>query len=53
MRKNTEMDDEVSSALPACPTCGRPVSLVTATGPAERIASPCGCPIAPGALEEP
>lgn len=37
--------------LPDCPRCGTPVSKVTSRGPMERFASPCGCPLAPGALE--
>ncbi|ELY77054.1 hypothetical protein C486_16425 [Natrinema gari JCM 14663] len=39
--------------LPDCPRCGTPVSQVTMRGPFERIATPCGCSIAPGALEGP
>lgn len=37
--------------LPDCPRCGTPVSKVTSRGPMERFASPCGCPLVPGALE--
>ncbi|WP_228371000.1 MULTISPECIES: hypothetical protein [unclassified Natrinema] len=39
--------------LPDCPRCGTPVSQVTMRGPFDRIATPCGCSIAPGALEGP
>lgn len=44
---------EEGRALPTCPRCGALVSQVTMSGPMERTATPCGCPVAPGALEGP
>ncbi|AGB30824.1 hypothetical protein Natpe_0909 [Natrinema pellirubrum DSM 15624] len=46
-------DDAASSAadderpVPDCPRCGRPVWLMTVSGPGPGIASPCGCPVPP------
>jgi len=37
-------DDEWS--VPDCPRCGRPVWIVTVSGPGPGTASPCGCPAA-------
>ncbi|QCC58983.1 hypothetical protein DVR14_10200 [Natrinema thermotolerans] len=38
-------------SVPDCPRCGRPVWVVTVTGPGVGTASPCGCPVVPGSLE--
>ncbi|WP_081597625.1 hypothetical protein [Natrinema pellirubrum] len=49
----TMTDDAASSAadderpVPDCPRCGRPVWLMTVSGPGPGIASPCGCPVPP------
>ncbi|SER78814.1 hypothetical protein [Natrinema salaciae] len=43
--------DCLESALPDCPRCGRTVWVVSAIGPGEGTASPCGCPVVPGTLE--
>jgi hypothetical protein len=43
--------ERFEASLPDCPTCGRTVWVVSATGPLEATASPCGCTIPPGALE--
>ncbi|RZH69667.1 hypothetical protein ELS17_03715 [Natrinema altunense] len=51
MASMTDSADDDGSSLPDCPRCGTPVSQVTMRGPFERIATPCGCSIAPGALE--
>ncbi|QCS40974.1 hypothetical protein [Natrinema versiforme] len=49
-----EPADEIDGeewAVPDCPRCGRPVWVVTVTGPITATASPCGCSVAPGTLE--
>ncbi|WP_455449014.1 hypothetical protein [Natrinema thermotolerans] len=45
-----QSDDEWS--VPDCPRCGRPVWLVTVSGPGPGIAAPCGCPVAPDLLAD-
>ncbi|WP_230198706.1 hypothetical protein [Halopiger djelfimassiliensis] len=47
-------DDDVPdvSSLPTCPRCGGPVVRVTATGPLEATAAPCGCRVSPGLLDD-
>ncbi|WP_226482326.1 hypothetical protein [Natrinema amylolyticum] len=51
----TEPADDAADAaewsLPDCPRCGRPVWVVTVTGPTDGTASPCGCSVLPGSLE--
>ncbi|WP_264182404.1 hypothetical protein [Natrinema amylolyticum] len=44
-------DPDERTSFPDCPRCGNPVSQVTMRGPLERVATPCGCSVAPGALE--
>ncbi|OAQ53226.1 hypothetical protein HTG_07045 [Natrinema mahii] len=50
----TPVDERAAAAaqgLPDCPRCGRPVWIVTVSGPGVGTASPCGCPVVPGSLE--
>ncbi|WP_226004036.1 hypothetical protein [Natrinema salinisoli] len=35
------------SSQPDCPTCGEPVSIVTASSPHRGTAYPCGCAVDP------
>lgn len=46
----TDLDPE-EAPFPQCPRCGRPVTRVTSTGPAEHTASPCGCRVSGDLLE--
>ncbi|SEW15627.1 hypothetical protein [Natrinema salifodinae] len=52
MSDNRERRDGESTAQPACPACGRPVTIVTVVGPTEGVAAPCGCRVPPGALAD-
>ncbi|WP_195893104.1 hypothetical protein [Halopiger djelfimassiliensis] len=44
-------DDPDSSSATLCPRCGRPIAMVSVTGPIDAVASPCGCRVPPGVLE--
>ncbi|MFA9501875.1 hypothetical protein NP511_06485 [Natrinema thermotolerans] len=44
-------NDPFESSLPDCPHCGRPVWVVTVSGPRDGTASPCGCSVVPDRLE--
>ncbi|ELY88722.1 hypothetical protein C483_15342 [Natrialba hulunbeirensis JCM 10989] len=43
---NTDPPD----TLTPCPRCQTPVTTVSAIGPTDAIAGPCGCRVAPGLL---
>ncbi len=43
--------DPADCPFPLCPRCGRPVTRVTSTGPADHTASPCGCRVSGNLLE--
>ncbi|MDJ1432155.1 hypothetical protein [Halostagnicola sp. A-GB9-2] len=43
--------DPADCPFPLCPHCGRPVTRVTSTGPADHTASPCGCRVSGNLLE--
>ncbi|QSW98981.1 hypothetical protein [Haloterrigena alkaliphila] len=49
------MTDETAgpAARPTCPDCDAPVLTVTVVGPTDGFVAPCGCRIAPLALEAP
>ncbi|WP_169330921.1 hypothetical protein [Natronococcus occultus] len=40
-----------ASSRPDCPLCGRPIAMVTLTGPTDGVVSPCGCRVVPDVLE--
>ncbi|MDQ2049068.1 hypothetical protein RBH26_01080 [Natronolimnohabitans sp. A-GB9] len=45
-------DDSPSmSSVPDCPSCGSSVASMTVLGPTDGVVAPCGCRIAPDALE--
>ncbi|MGQ3412334.1 hypothetical protein ACT4ML_08730 [Natrinema sp. LN54] len=46
----SDRSDSSGDLLPDCPDCGRPVVGVTAVGPTEGYASPCGCQVPPGLI---
>jgi hypothetical protein len=51
---NSDIDaspERDSASLPDCPTCGEPITVVSATGPHTGSASPCGCSVPPDLLE--
>ncbi|WP_226004966.1 hypothetical protein [Natrinema salinisoli] len=43
--------ERFDTALPDCPLCGTPIWAVSVIGPLEASASPCGCTVTPGLLE--
>lgn len=51
----TAGEDSDSAARPSptpCPRCGTPIAMVTARGPDDARASPCGCRVHGGILDD-
>ncbi|OIB58709.1 hypothetical protein [Natrialba sp. SSL1] len=46
----SDSDVDPPETLTPCPRCRRPVTTVSAIGPTDAIAGPCGCRVAPGLL---
>ncbi|WP_226004549.1 hypothetical protein [Natrinema salinisoli] len=46
-----DADSSAPDSLPACPGCGNPVTMTATSGPITAVVAPCGCQVAPGALE--
>ncbi|ELY76761.1 hypothetical protein [Natrinema pallidum] len=45
-----DTSDDGSWSRPECPSCGEPVTFVTASGPHTGTVSPCGCSVPPGLI---